>query len=70
MPLKEFKCSPCGTVFDSLIRNEQDRAETQCPACGESTELVENTIVAHGTYFINGDNSASRRPRKSRSTEG
>lgn len=35
MPIYEYKCKSCGTVFEKLVRRAED-AGGACPECGES----------------------------------
>lgn len=32
MPIFEYRCERCGTVFDALVRRDDE--EIECPACG------------------------------------
>lgn len=66
MPIRELQCDKCEHTYDTLIRNEKDMAEERCPKCG-CPELTMK-ISYPGNYTISGDNSASVRPKKSRST--
>lgn len=68
MPLREFDCKDCSHVTESLIRNDEDLMETTCAGCG-GRQLTMRTLYATGAYFIKGNNSASERPKHSRSTE-
>lgn len=65
MPIREYECLVCGTKVESLIRSEVD-VPAQCSQCGGG---LQQCFSFPGTYFINGDNSASQRPRKSKATE-
>lgn len=70
MPLKEFKCKLCNHVTESTIRNAQDLSDTKCDACGAGVnDLDEVKFYSSGLYLVKGDNSASQRPRPSKSTE-
>lgn len=33
MPIYEYACTPCGTVFEELIVRKADEAEVACPVC-------------------------------------
>ena len=33
MPIYEYKCRSCQSLFETLIRNEQDEKELTCPRC-------------------------------------
>ncbi len=33
MPIYEYACTPCGTVFEELIVRKSDEAEVACPGC-------------------------------------
>lgn len=66
-PLYDFDCPVCHHRFETLIRKSEEFEEVQCPKCG-GREL-QMRISVPGTYQIKGDNSASTRPRKSRSNQ-
>jgi putative FmdB family regulatory protein len=34
MPLLEFRCSECGTLFEEFFRPSDDRDDVACPECG------------------------------------
>lgn len=69
MPLYEYQCRQCGHLNEFLIRRPDDEQGIECerPEC-QSADL-RRVLSAHGGYQINGDNSASTRPRKSRASE-
>lgn len=67
MPMREFDCMQCNANFDTLIRNNRDLEEAECPKCG-SKELQQRLSVP-GNYTIKGNNGASTRPVKSRSNQ-
>jgi putative FmdB family regulatory protein len=59
MPIYEFECSKCEDRFDSYEPPETTVAA--CPSCNLPTgSRVPSTF---GGYQINGDNSASQRPK-------
>lgn len=64
MPIREYQCVLCNKRIETLVRNDGDVPKT-CDCGGE----LQQCFSFPGTYFINGDNGASQRPRKSRSTE-
>jgi len=35
MPIREFQCSGCGHVFESLVFGDSDVEELVCPECGK-----------------------------------
>jgi putative FmdB family regulatory protein len=35
MPIFEYKCDDCGTLFEKLVRNASQATELVCPSCGE-----------------------------------
>jgi putative FmdB family regulatory protein len=37
MPLKEFECPKCGTVFEKLCKIND--SEYKCPKCGEMSSI-------------------------------
>ena len=34
MPIYEFKCDPCGTMFEELFTAGSDNGHVECPECG------------------------------------
>ena len=34
MPLYEYQCKKCSTVYEALIRRSEDEAAECCPECG------------------------------------
>ncbi|MBM3314395.1 zinc ribbon domain-containing protein [candidate division WOR-3 bacterium] len=34
MPIREFRCSSCRNVFETLVLGPGDRSELCCPDCG------------------------------------
>ncbi len=34
MPIREFRCSSCGNVFEELIMHSAEMEELTCPKCG------------------------------------
>ena len=42
MPIYEFRCCECGTLFEALVRSNQD--STTCPSCGG--RLLEKKVSA------------------------
>lgn len=65
-PLYEYACDKCETRFDS-IEKQRDKPTSYCPECGSSSITPQLTYAAN--YTIGGNNSASTRPKKSRSTQ-
>lgn len=64
MPLYGFKCpdTDCNKHFDRLLgRDEVDTVEVNCPECKKVAERILSTF---GNYTINGNNSASQRPKR------
>lgn len=59
MPIKEFQCGDCGHIQEYISNDPTDKPE-EC-RCG-STKLVK-LFSAVGGYKINGNNSASVRPK-------
>lgn len=59
-----FKCKNCETIFDSIEKFDDVvlLRYPDCPKCNKS-ESVEKQITIPGNYYINGDNSASVRPK-------
>ena len=46
MPIYEFKCDPCGTMFEELFTAGSDNGHVECPECGN--DLVERQSKAKG----------------------
>jgi putative FmdB family regulatory protein len=67
MPLFVLECEDCAKRFEVLERNKDEAPGRKCPKC-EGTNTVP-VIAAFGNYTISGNNSASTRPNKSRSTK-
>jgi len=62
MPILDFECTACQRKFEALVsREDADRGATDCEWCAELAVRV--GVSAPGGYHINGDNSASRRPK-------
>jgi putative FmdB family regulatory protein len=61
-PIYEFECqkSDCGKRTESMMKPWEREAGIQCPECGGKAEAV---VTSPGGYNINGDNSASQRPK-------
>ncbi len=47
MPLYEYRCKNCGTVFEVLQLSIREEEKVQCPRCG--SEEVEKLVSACGT---------------------
>jgi putative FmdB family regulatory protein len=48
MPIFEYKCEDCGTIFEKLVRNG---VAVECPSCGQSR--VEKQLSTFATYSGN-----------------
>ncbi|MDQ1336067.1 MAG: hypothetical protein QG552_3017 [Thermodesulfobacteriota bacterium] len=47
MPIFEFKCKKCGTVFESLCFRSSGEDKGPCPSCGsEDSEKVLSTFAS------------------------
>ncbi len=44
MPMYEYKCSKCETLFEELIYNSDDEKDLACPECGN--KKVERALSA------------------------
>lgn len=51
MPLFEYQCTECGSVFEQLVRATQQSQEVICPACKSTTtqKLLSGFAVSGGT---------------------
>ncbi|NQT83319.1 zinc ribbon domain-containing protein [bacterium] len=36
MPIYEYDCLKCGSVFEELVRNSRDSSTVVCPSCSSS----------------------------------
>ena len=68
MPLFELECKPCEKRFEALLKSKDELHEVYCPTCG-GYELTQ-CFTTFGGYHINGDNSASVRPRQAGAFKG
>lgn len=57
--VRDFKCTRCDQKFEALVEEQEAPA---CPMCKDS-EYVERAPSSFGSYSIEGDNSASVRPK-------
>ncbi len=64
MPLHEYHCAGCGNHFDELIRMPEDEPSF-CKYCASAD--IHRSLSAHGGYKINGNNSASSKPKRAAS---
>lgn len=64
MPLAEYKCcnEECARISEEIVKNPIPE-RIDCPACQCKAIRI---MSAHGTYKINGNNSASVTPKKHR----
>ena len=44
MPIYEFECNTCRTVFEELVRSSEAGDETACPMCGGVTHKRMSTF--------------------------
>ncbi|MBW1780901.1 MAG: zinc ribbon domain-containing protein [Deltaproteobacteria bacterium] len=50
MPIYEFKCKKCGTVFESLCFRSSGEDKGPCPSCGsEKSEKLLSTFSSAGS---------------------
>jgi putative FmdB family regulatory protein len=50
MPIYEFKCNQCGTVFESLCFRSSGEDRGSCPSCGaDDSEKVMSTFASVGS---------------------
>jgi putative FmdB family regulatory protein len=62
MPLLDFKCNACGTVFEDI--QSSDTKRIACKFCGDGIAEVVHFQQTKFAYSIQGDNSASTRPKE------
>ena len=46
MPLYEFRCESCGSVFERLVRSVPTDEEPACPSCGSGEIRKELSVFA------------------------
>lgn len=63
MPIFQFVCDKCGKHFERIIKHSEID-DVDCPAC--KSKSLFRPLTAHGSYTINGNNSASVTPKKFR----
>lgn len=61
----DFKCEDCGHIQEELVKQE-DMTTQKCELCGGHMSHIP---AASGHYTINGDNSASVRPKRTVKSE-
>jgi len=60
MPIYEYKCSRCPTIFQSLLLNKEEEAGLTCPECG-GDRLVK--LISRVSYHVSeGDRLAGFDP--------
>jgi putative FmdB family regulatory protein len=64
MPIYEFKCESCGKVFETLIRNECERASLSCPACNGSN--LERLLSSFSSCGAEASDKSSCPPARSK----
>ncbi len=55
MPLYDYKCAGCGTLFEELVRSSSEESEVRCPKCGSAT--VSRQV---SSFALGGGSSAER----------
>ena len=55
MPIYEYRCKPCESTFETLVRTDRDVPE--CPSCG-SIDLAKQFSVP-ASAKVNGSNGSS-----------
>ena len=60
MPIFEFKCKRCGTVFESLCFRSSGEDKGACPSCGsDDSEKLMSTFASVGGGSEKGPGSLS-----------
>lgn len=57
MPLFEYRCESCGTVFETLVRTAAEKPE-KCPKCGGAKLVKQFSTFAAGRSDTGTDFSA------------
>lgn len=55
MPIYEYRCDSCESVFEEMRRHADDIMEQPCPACGkEARRLISNTtfVLKGGGWYV------------------
>ncbi|MFA6497816.1 MAG: zinc ribbon domain-containing protein [Desulfurivibrionaceae bacterium] len=55
MPIYEYRCQECKSLFETILTSAETSAEVVCPKCGSST--VKKTISA-SSFRISSGSSA------------
>ena len=59
MPIFEFRCLECGSIFEKLFMSSSEKADIDCPDCGcEASERV----VSRANYAL-GAGPAGKKPK-------
>jgi putative FmdB family regulatory protein len=61
MPLYTLKCTKCNHEVDRLMKLSDAVEDEECPLC--ETRSLQKKTTSFANYAINGNNSASVRPR-------
>ena len=64
MPLRDLECPECGKVLENQLVKHNELI-----GCADCVTIMVPRISYAANYTISGDNSASCRPVKSKSTE-
>lgn len=55
MRLVDLKCTHCGSVFEELLRRDEDPSQVPCPDCGQTGAEKQISAAA----FVGGGRSSS-----------
>ncbi len=68
MPIHEFKCKSCGSIFEYLCLRSDEKDQVCCPSCGHGeTEVLFSTFSSRGSTT---DSGAVTAPSSSCSSSG
>jgi len=49
MPIYEYKCNKCDTIFEELVFGSQTKEEVKCPLCNSSDVSRKTSSFAAGS---------------------
>lgn len=77
MPIYEYRCQKCHTVFEEWLKHADNSADASCPACREKAErIISNTSFMlkgggwYATEYGNRKQDSSCAAGKNKGTEG
>jgi putative FmdB family regulatory protein len=69
MPIYEFQCTKCGTVFEAKRSFGESSAPATCPSCGGSAEKLVSVFASTSGFGVKiPDKEAFRKPVRKKKT--